>query len=154
MMLNSNERFIFVAISIRRNEKKISCFVTNPNRLVAGEKLLCQPAPIIPHAYVSASHKNTKRGFVKEVTANFNAQSIEREVQEYWRTNETYKTVKQHRSAGKPFFFVDGPPYTTGTIHLGTAWNKILKDSLLRYQRMNGRNVIDRAGYDMHGSAD
>ena len=88
---------------------------------------------------------------MKEVTANFNAQSIEREVQEYWRTNETYKTVKQHRSEGKPFFFVDGPPYTTGTIHLGTAWNKILKDSLLRYQRMNGRNVIDRAGYDMHG---
>jgi isoleucyl-tRNA synthetase len=88
---------------------------------------------------------------VKEVTANFNAQSIEREVQEYWCIHDTYKTVKQHRSAGKPFFFVDGPPYTTGTIHLGTAWNKILKDSLLRYHRMNGRNVIDRAGYDMHG---
>jgi isoleucyl-tRNA synthetase len=88
---------------------------------------------------------------VREVTANFNAQSIEREVQEHWRTHDTYKTVKEHRSRGKPFFFVDGPPYTTGTIHLGTAWNKILKDSILRYQRMNGRNVIDRAGYDMHG---
>jgi isoleucyl-tRNA synthetase len=88
---------------------------------------------------------------VKEVTANFNAQSIECEVQEHWRIHDTYKTVKQHRSAGKPFFFVDGPPYTTGTIHLGTAWNKILKDSILRYHRMNGRNVIDRAGYDMHG---
>ncbi len=88
---------------------------------------------------------------MREVTANFNAQSIEREVQEHWRTHDTYKTVKEHRSLGKPFFFVDGPPYTTGTIHLGTAWNKILKDSILRYQRMNGRNVIDRAGYDMHG---
>ena len=88
---------------------------------------------------------------MKEVTANFNPQSIEREVQEHWRTNDTYNTVKQHRSAGKPFFFVDGPPYTTGTIHLGTAWNKILKDSILRYHRMNGRSVIDRAGYDMHG---
>jgi isoleucyl-tRNA synthetase len=88
---------------------------------------------------------------VKEVTANFNAQSIEREIQEHWCSHDTYKTVKQHRSAGKPFFFVDGPPYTTGTIHLGTAWNKILKDSILRYHRMNGRNVIDRAGYDMHG---
>ncbi len=52
---------------------------------------------------------------------------IECAVQEHWRTNDTYATVKQHRSAGKPFFFVDGPPYTTGTIHLGTAWNKILK---------------------------
>jgi isoleucyl-tRNA synthetase len=88
---------------------------------------------------------------VKEVAANFNAQSIECAVQEHWRTRDTYATVKQHRSAGKPFFFVDGPPYTTGTIHLGTAWNKILKDSLLRYHRMKGRHVIDRAGYDMHG---
>ena len=88
---------------------------------------------------------------MKEVTANFNAKEIEREVQEYWRTHGIYKAVKQHRSSGKAFFFVDGPPYTTGQIHLGTAWNKIIKDSLLRYQRMNGRNVIDRAGYDMHG---
>jgi len=88
---------------------------------------------------------------VKEVTASFNAKEIEGEVQEYWRTHDTYQSVKQHRSAGKPFFFVDGPPYTTGHIHLGTAWNKILKDSILRYHRMNGRNVIDRAGYDMHG---
>ena len=88
---------------------------------------------------------------MKEVTANFDANSIEREVRDYWRTHETYQAVKQHRSAGKAFFFVDGPPYTTGHIHLGTAWNKILKDSLLRYHRMNGMNVIDRAGYDMHG---
>jgi len=88
---------------------------------------------------------------VREVAANFNAQSIECAVQEHWRTNDTYATVRQHRSGGKPFFFVDGPPYTTGTIHLGTAWNKILKDSILRYHRMNGRHVIDRAGYDMHG---
>ncbi|MFA6333855.1 MAG: class I tRNA ligase family protein, partial [Methanoregula sp.] len=88
---------------------------------------------------------------MKEVTANFNAREIERGVQEYWRTRDTYQAVKQHRSAGKPFFFVDGPPYTTGEIHIGTAWNKIIKDSVLRYYRMNGRNVIDRAGYDMHG---
>ena len=88
---------------------------------------------------------------MKEVIANFSAQSIEREVQEYWRTNGTYKAVQQHRRAGRAFFFVDGPPYTTGHIHLGTAWNKIIKDSILRYHRMNGRNVIDRAGYDMHG---
>ena len=88
---------------------------------------------------------------MREVTANFNAQEIERAVQEHWRTHDTYKAVRQHRGKGKPFFFVDGPPYTTGHIHLGTAWNKILKDSILRYHRMNGRNVIDRAGYDMHG---
>ena len=88
---------------------------------------------------------------MKEVTANFDAKGIEQEVRAYWRTHDTYKKVKHQRSTGKPFFFVDGPPYTTGHIHLGTAWNKIIKDSILRWYRMNGRDVIDRAGYDMHG---
>ena len=52
---------------------------------------------------------------------------------------------------GKKFFFVDGPPYTTGRIHLGTAWNKVIKDSVLRYKSMNCFEVKDRAGWDMHG---
>ncbi len=98
-----------------------------------------------------ATSQLTARGNVKEVTANFDAKKIEQEVRAYWRTHETYKKVKHQRSTGKPFFFVDGPPYTTGHIHLGTAWNKIIKDSILRFYRMNGRDVIDRAGYDMHG---
>ncbi|MCX6685883.1 MAG: isoleucine--tRNA ligase [Methanoregula sp.] len=88
---------------------------------------------------------------MKEVTANFDAKGIEQEVREYWHTHDTYKKVKELRRDGRPFFFVDGPPYTTGHIHLGTAWNKIIKDSILRWYRMNGRDVIDRAGYDMHG---
>ena len=88
---------------------------------------------------------------MKEVTANFDAKAIERDVRALWQEQDTYRKVKEKRKAGKPFFFVDGPPYTTGNIHLGTAWNKILKDSILRYHRMNGLNVIDRAGYDMHG---
>ena len=62
--------------------------------------------------HILASYKYTRGGFVKEVTANFNAQSIEREVQEHWRIHDTYQSVKDRRSAGKPFFFVDGPPYT------------------------------------------
>ncbi|HML25367.1 MAG TPA: class I tRNA ligase family protein, partial [Methanomethylovorans sp.] len=44
-----------------------------------------------------------------------------------------------------------GPPYTTGHIHLGTAWNKIIKDSILRYRSMNNYHILDRAGWDMHG---
>ncbi len=88
---------------------------------------------------------------MKEVAASFDAKAIERNVRAFWLREGTYRKVKEHRMAGKTFFFVDGPPYTTGNIHLGTAWNKILKDSILRYHRMNGLNVIDRAGYDMHG---
>ncbi len=88
---------------------------------------------------------------LKEVTSSYNARELEAGVQEYWRTENTYGRVKALHEKDPEFFFVDGPPYTTGSIHLGTAWNKIIKDSILRYQRMTGKNVIERAGYDMHG---
>ncbi|MEN6610141.1 MAG: isoleucine--tRNA ligase [Methanoregulaceae archaeon] len=88
---------------------------------------------------------------MKEVTSSYNAQQLEEEVQSSWRTEGTYAKVKTLHAHDPAFFFVDGPPYTTGNIHLGTAWNKIIKDSILRYHRMNGRNVVERAGYDMHG---
>ncbi|HVP94826.1 MAG TPA: isoleucine--tRNA ligase [Methanoregulaceae archaeon] len=88
---------------------------------------------------------------MKEVTSNYNAHEIEGEVQVVWENEKTFSRVESLHAQDPPFFFVDGPPYTTGHIHLGTAWNKIIKDSLLRYHRMCGKNVIARAGYDMHG---
>ncbi len=88
---------------------------------------------------------------MKEVTSSYDADAVEAEVRRFWDAEDTYQQVKELHLADKPFFFVDGPPYTTGYIHLGTAWNKIIKDSILRFWRMQGRNVIDRAGYDMHG---
>ncbi|MCT8336291.1 isoleucine--tRNA ligase [Methanoculleus sp. Afa-1] len=88
---------------------------------------------------------------MKEVTGSYNPRELETGVQDYWKQENTYARVQEVRKDGKAFFFVDGPPYTTGHIHLGTAWNKIIKDTILRYHRMQGRNVIERAGYDMHG---
>jgi isoleucyl-tRNA synthetase len=88
---------------------------------------------------------------VKEVTSSYNPRELETEVQDYWKRENIYAHVQEVRKDGKAFFFVDGPPYTTGYIHLGTAWNKIIKDSILRYHRMRGANIIERAGYDMHG---
>jgi len=88
---------------------------------------------------------------VKEVKSTYQASGVEARVQEFWREGKIYRKVRALRAGGKPFFFVDGPPYTTGSIHLGTAWNKILKDAILRYQRLKGRHIIERAGYDMHG---
>lgn len=88
---------------------------------------------------------------MQEVTSNFNPRDIEASVQSFWKDEDIYARVRDQNRDGKTWFFVDGPPYTTGHIHLGTAWNKILKDSILRFQRMHGMHVIDRAGYDMHG---
>ena len=88
---------------------------------------------------------------MKEAAATYDPGKVEEWVRKFWNGQEIYRKVKELRSRGTPLFFVDGPPYTTGNIHLGTAWNKILKDSILRYRRLKGRHIIERAGYDMHG---
>jgi isoleucyl-tRNA synthetase len=88
---------------------------------------------------------------IVEVAGQYNAHDVEDQVRELWEKADTYSKVRAMRSAGKRFFFVDGPPYTTGRIHLGTAWNKVIKDCILRYRSMNGFHVKDRAGWDMHG---
>ncbi|MFA5108412.1 MAG: isoleucine--tRNA ligase [Candidatus Micrarchaeia archaeon] len=76
---------------------------------------------------------------------------IEENILAYWKSHQIYKKIRERNSGGKPFFFCDGPPYATGQIHPGTAWNKCLKDSVLRYFRAKGRNVRDTPGYDTHG---
>ncbi len=88
---------------------------------------------------------------IKEITAKYNAEKIETKVTQFWEDNDAYRKTREHRKTGKRLFFVDGPPYTTGHIHLGTAWNKIIKDSILRYYSMNNRNILERPGWDMHG---
>jgi len=88
---------------------------------------------------------------ISEVAGQYNAHELEDQIRGLWEREQTYRKVRMLRVGGKKFFFVDGPPYTTGRIHLGTAWNKVIKDSVLRYRSMNGCEVKDRAGWDMHG---
>ncbi|MCX6815901.1 MAG: isoleucine--tRNA ligase, partial [Candidatus Aenigmarchaeota archaeon] len=73
----------------------------------------------------------------------------EEQIIDFWQKKKIYKKLKDRK--GKSFYFLDGPPYATGSIHLGTAWNKILKDSYIRFWRMRGFNVWDQPGYDTHG---
>ncbi|MBI2656084.1 isoleucine--tRNA ligase [Candidatus Woesearchaeota archaeon] len=82
---------------------------------------------------------------------NYDAMKLEPEILEFWKKNNIYEKAKKKNSGKKKYYFLDGPPYTSGKVHLGTAWNKSLKDSALRYKRMQGFDAWDRAGYDMHG---
>ena len=75
----------------------------------------------------------------------------EKEIQEFWKKNFIYKKAKEKNKRGEKFYFLQGPPYTSGKLHIGHALNNCLKDAVLRYKRMRGFNVWDRAGYDMHG---
>lgn len=88
---------------------------------------------------------------ISEVAGQYDAKEVEGRVRKFWEDRGIYALARTMRAGGRKFFFVDGPPYTTGRIHLGTAWNKIIKDSILRYRSMNGFEIKDRAGWDMHG---
>ncbi len=88
---------------------------------------------------------------IKQVQNNYNPPELEKRVQQHWTETDAYHKTKELRASGTDFYFVDGPPYTTGYIHLGTALNKIIKDSVIRFKRMQKFNVRDQPGYDMHG---
>ena len=81
----------------------------------------------------------------------YDAKKSEEEIQAWWQASDIYEKVKRLRSSAEPWFFLDGPPYASGAIHLGTALNKILKDAVLRYKSMCGLNVLRQPGWDCHG---
>ena len=88
---------------------------------------------------------------IKQAEDEYRPQEIERQVREFWRRAGVYRRAVEVRSKGEDFYFTDGPPYTTGSIHLGLVLNKTIKDMVVRWRRMHGYHVRDQPGYDMHG---
>ncbi|USS40246.1 isoleucine--tRNA ligase [Thermococcus aggregans] len=81
----------------------------------------------------------------------YNPQALEEKIEKFWKENDIYNKVKKARENGPDYYFLDGPPYVSGAIHLGTAWNKIIKDMIIRFRTMQGYNVRRQPGFDMHG---
>jgi isoleucyl-tRNA synthetase len=68
-----------------------------------------------------------------------------------WQESQLYERILEARQ-GKPLFVLhDGPPYPTGTIHLGTGLNKILKDMIVKSKSMAGHYAPFVPGWDCHG---
>jgi isoleucyl-tRNA synthetase len=81
----------------------------------------------------------------------YKATDVEPKIQQFWNDHRIIEKIRERNKDGEKFYFLQGPPYTSGKLHLGHAWNHALKDIILRYKRMNGCNIWDRNGYDMHG---
>ncbi len=81
----------------------------------------------------------------------YNFKETEKKIFKFWQKKKIIDKIRKRNKGKKKFYFLDGPPYTSGRIHMGTAWNQVLKDEVLRYKRMRGFDVWDRGGYDMHG---
>ncbi|MDR1438262.1 MAG: isoleucine--tRNA ligase [Puniceicoccales bacterium] len=81
-----------------------------------------------------------------------NAQSSEAARIRHWAEIDLYRQIQNWRStANKRFVLHDGPPFTNGDVHIGTALNKVLKDILIRYKSMGGFSTPYVPGWDCHG---
>jgi isoleucyl-tRNA synthetase len=68
-----------------------------------------------------------------------------------WAEEDLYGQIRRSR-AGKPVYILhDGPPYANGRIHLGTAFNKIVKDFIVKARTMAGFDAPYVPGWDCHG---
>lgn len=71
---------------------------------------------------------------------------------QWWKERRIYeKNLKLRRKSGKVFILHDGPPYSNGHIHVGTALNKVLKDILIKYKSLKGYYAPYIPGWDNHG---
>lgn len=70
---------------------------------------------------------------------------------ERWTREALYAKAAVCHEGAKKFILHDGPPYANGHIHLGHAYNKILKDIITKAHRMMGHHVPVIPGWDCHG---
>ena len=88
---------------------------------------------------------------VTEFSMRANLPQKEPQTLEYWEKIDLYHTMLEN-SADKPSFILhDGPPFSNGNIHMGTAMNKVLKDIINKSKAMGGYRVPFTPGWDNHG---
>lgn len=68
-----------------------------------------------------------------------------------WDDMDIYNKVLEKNKSGEPFILHDGPPYANGPIHLGHAFNKILKDFVVKSKAQQGYYTPYIPGWDCHG---
>ncbi|MBI2301487.1 MAG: isoleucine--tRNA ligase [Armatimonadetes bacterium] len=68
-----------------------------------------------------------------------------------WQELDLYQRQLERRAGALRFDLHDGPPYSNGNIHVGTAMNKVLKDVVVRYRDLAGCRAEYQPGWDNHG---
>ncbi len=68
-----------------------------------------------------------------------------------WEQEKLYDRIRAARKGAPAYILHDGPPYTSGPIHLGTAMNKCLKDFIVKSKTMSGFDAPYVPGWDCHG---
>src|SRR5256885_2318933 len=80
-----------------------------------------------------------------------NLAQMEPKLLEHWTQTDLYGRIRKARKGQKTYILHDGPPYANGHIHLGHAFNKILKDFVVKSKCMAGFDTPYVPGWDCHG---
>jgi isoleucyl-tRNA synthetase len=96
------------------------------------------------------SYKETVNLPQTDFSMRANAVQREPQLQQFWAENQIYEQLSRDNPK-EPFILHDGPPYANGSLHMGHALNKILKDIINKYKLLQGHKTDYIPGWDCHG---
>src|SRR5499433_302163 len=79
-----------------------------------------------------------------------NLSQLETKLLAHWAESDIYRRIRASRKGRPTYILHDGPPYANGNIHLGHAFNKLLKDFIVKSKSMAGFDSPYLPGWDCH----
>ena len=91
------------------------------------------------------------KNMYSKVNTDMNFVEREKEVEQFWKEDNTFKKSMEQREGCPTYTFYDGPPTANGKPHIGHVLTRVIKDMIPRYRTMKGYYVPRKAGWDTHG---